>query len=133
MKQGGSLTEQPAASASNAHSDTSVSMSKSTAPAALTTTHSRNTKGSSEHPVAAAVSSADASPRAVKVHAGLAFAKEEDIGRTIEMFSFRLNDWETLKIIDFEPNGMQHKCQWPSGASGKGISQWLDLRKKSIR
>lgn len=52
----------------------------------------------------------------------------DDIGRGLEMFSFRLNIWERIDIIDFDPNKRMYKCQYPNGSI-----QWLDLSKKPIR
>ena len=51
-----------------------------------------------------------------------------DVGKSIEVFSFRKNNWESLEIIDYEPSKQFHKCQLPSG-----IHQWLDLSKKPAR
>jgi hypothetical protein len=52
----------------------------------------------------------------------------DDIGRAVELFSFRLNHWERIDLIDFDPNKRQFKCQFPDG----GV-QWLDLSKKPTR
>lgn len=52
----------------------------------------------------------------------------DDIGRGLEMFSFRLNTWERIDIIDFDPQKRMYKCQYPNGSI-----QWLDLNKKPIR
>eukprot|EP00981_Chlorochromonas_danica_P006143 scaffold1290_cov248-Ochromonas_danica.AAC.28 len=52
----------------------------------------------------------------------------DDIGRAIEMFSFRFNAWDRIDILDYEPSKRLHKCQFPNGSI-----QWLDLTKKPIR
>jgi hypothetical protein len=52
----------------------------------------------------------------------------DDVGRNIEMFSFRLNCWERISLIDFDSSKRAHKCQFPNGSI-----QWIDLTKKPIR
>lgn len=51
-----------------------------------------------------------------------------DISRDIQIFSFRLNQWETVKLEDFDSNRGCHKCKFPNETS-----QWLDLKRKPIR
>ena len=45
------------------------------------------------------------------------------------MFSFRLNSWEQVQLLDFEPSRGLHKCLVSPG----GALQWLDLKKKPVR
>lgn len=52
----------------------------------------------------------------------------DDIGRALEMFSFRLNAWERIDIIDFDASKRMYKVHYPTGAV-----QWLDLAKKPVR
>lgn len=52
-----------------------------------------------------------------------------DIGKIIQMFSFRFNSWENIQLVDFDVTRSLHKCQNQSD----GTSQWLDLKKKPIR
>jgi hypothetical protein len=52
----------------------------------------------------------------------------DDVGRGIEMFSFRWNIWERIDLVDFDSNRKMYKCQYPNGNI-----QWLDLSKKPIR
>lgn len=76
---------------------------------------------------------------------------KEDIGRELQMFSFRKNGWEKIevrhacfgipfgtlfigvyhfaKVIDYEPSKRLHKCRHTSD----GNVQWIDLSKKPIR
>lgn len=53
---------------------------------------------------------------------------EADMGRSIEMFSFRTNRWDRVDIIDYEPLKRLHKCLFLDGSC-----QWLDLSKKPVR
>eukprot|EP01040_Poterioochromonas_malhamensis_P004365 gene4365-4679_t len=62
-----------------------------------------------------------------KTTANLTFTMD-DIGRAIELFSFRLNTWERIDLIDFEQAKRQYKVQFPDGSI-----QWLDLTKKPTR
>jgi hypothetical protein len=43
------------------------------------------------------------------------------------MFSFRLNGWERIDILDYDPL-KKHKIKFPNN-----IVQWLDLSKKPVR
>ena len=52
----------------------------------------------------------------------------DDIGRGVEMFSYRLNNWERIDLVDFDPSRKMYKCQYPNGNI-----QWLDLTKKPVR
>jgi hypothetical protein len=52
----------------------------------------------------------------------------DDVGKALEMFSFRLNNWERIDIIDYEATRKLYKCQFPNGTI-----QWLDLTKKPVR
>ena len=51
-----------------------------------------------------------------------------DIGRHIQMFSFRLNRWETITLGNYDDKNKLHFCQMPDGHS-----VWVDLKKKPIR
>jgi hypothetical protein len=62
-----------------------------------------------------------------KANANLSFTMD-DVGRAIEVFSYRLNAWERLDLVDFEQSKRQFKCQFPDGSI-----QWLDLSKKPTR
>lgn len=53
---------------------------------------------------------------------------KDDIGRMLELFSFRKNLWERIDLIDFDDQKRSYKCAFPDG----GI-QWLDLTKKPVR
>ena len=59
--------------------------------------------------------------------ANLTYSKE-DIGSSVQMFSFRFNYWDTIELIDFDPTRSFHKCR-----NSDGSAQWLDLKKKPIR
>ena len=52
----------------------------------------------------------------------------EDIGRSVQLFSFRMNTWDRIDLIDFDSVKRLHKCRHPDGTV-----QWLDLAKKPIR
>jgi hypothetical protein len=52
----------------------------------------------------------------------------DDVGRAIEMFSFRFSNWERVDLVDFDQNKRLYKCQFPDGSI-----QWLDLTKKPTR
>ncbi len=52
----------------------------------------------------------------------------DDVGKVIEMFSFRSNVWEKVEIIDFSSNVTQHRCKFPDGSM-----MWLDVAKKPTR
>lgn len=52
----------------------------------------------------------------------------DDIGRSLELFSFRQNAWERIDVVDFDPNKRFYKVQYPNQAV-----QWLDLSKKPVR
>ena len=51
-----------------------------------------------------------------------------DVGKSIQMFSFRFNSWENVEILDFEQSKMLHQCK-----NSDGTSSWIDLKKKPIR
>lgn len=51
-----------------------------------------------------------------------------DVGRVIQLFVFRYNNWENLKILDYEQSNTLHKCKHVDGSE-----KWLDLKKKPIR
>ena len=50
------------------------------------------------------------------------------MGRSVQLFSFRMNTWDRIQIVDFDSVKRQHKCRHSDGAE-----QWLDLSKKPIR
>lgn len=53
-----------------------------------------------------------------------------DIGRTIELYSYKYAKWDKIELIDFnETNGNRHKCKNAVDKSEK----WLDLKTKPIR
>ena len=52
----------------------------------------------------------------------------DDVGRVVQLFSFRMNTWDRIQIVDFDSVKRQHKCRHSDGAE-----QWLDLTKKPIR
>lgn len=52
----------------------------------------------------------------------------DDIGRSLEMFSFRQNNWERIDIVDFDHTKRFYKVRYPNQAI-----QWLDLSKKPVR
>lgn len=52
----------------------------------------------------------------------------DDIGRALQLFSFRMNTWDRIQIVDYDSVKKQHKCRHSDGAE-----QWLDLAKKPIR
>lgn len=68
-----------------------------------------------------------ASNNSNKSSANLTFTMD-DVGRAVELFSFRLNTWERIDLIDFEQSKRQYKVQFPDGSI-----QWLDLTKKPTR
>lgn len=51
-----------------------------------------------------------------------------DIGKVIQMFSFRFSSWEDVQILDFEELKMLHRCK-----NADGACQWMDLKQKPIR
>jgi hypothetical protein len=53
---------------------------------------------------------------------------KDDIGRSLQLFSFRSNAWERIDLIDYEPSKHLHKCLHVDGTI-----QWLDLSKKPVR
>lgn len=53
---------------------------------------------------------------------------KDDIGRSLQLFSFRSNAWEHIELIDYEPSKHLHKCLHVDGSI-----QWLDLTKKPVR
>ena len=54
----------------------------------------------------------------------------EDIGRRIELYSYKFATWDIVELVDFsETNGNMHKCKSESDKSEK----WIDLAKKPIR
>lgn len=53
---------------------------------------------------------------------------KDDIGRSLQLFSFRSNAWERIDLIDYEPSKHLHKCLHLDGTI-----QWLDLSKKPVR
>eukprot|EP01033_Poteriospumella_lacustris_P006432 gene6432-4629_t len=55
-------------------------------------------------------------------------ATPDDIGRTVELFSFRQNGWERIDIVDFDPSKRYYKVRYPNQSV-----QWLDLAKKPVR
>jgi hypothetical protein len=61
------------------------------------------------------------------VAAALQYGRD-DIGTTIQMFSFRFNAWDNITLVDFDVSRSLHKCKYKDGSS-----QWLDLSKKPIR
>jgi hypothetical protein len=53
-----------------------------------------------------------------------------DIGRRIEMYSYKFATWDQIELVDFnETSGSMHKCRSTSDKSEK----WIDLKKKPIR
>ena len=70
---------------------------------------------------------ASAVPAAIHRSADLSFSSA-DVGRAIQLFSFRMNSWDRIDLLDFEPMKRLHKCKHPDGSV-----QWLDLAKKPIR
>ncbi len=52
----------------------------------------------------------------------------EDIGRALYVFSFRMNTWDRVDLIDYDSVKRLHKCKSPDGSV-----QWLDLTKKPLR
>ncbi len=59
--------------------------------------------------------------------AKLTFSRD-DVGVPIQMFSFRMNAWDRVELLDFEPNKRLHKVR-----HSDGTVQWLDLTKKPTR
>jgi len=53
---------------------------------------------------------------------------KDDLGRSLQLFSFRSNNWERIDVIDYEPSKQLHKC-----VHIDGTIQWLDLGKKPVR
>ena len=68
-------------------------------------------------------SSGDASNRPVNLS-----QSHEDIGRALYVFSFRMNTWDRVDLIDYDSVKRLHKCKSPDGSI-----QWLDLTKKPLR
>ena len=54
-----------------------------------------------------------------------------DIGRRIELYSYKFATWDVVEILDFNEtnDGNMHKCRSESDQSEK----WIDLKKKPIR
>jgi len=86
----------------------------------------------------AAGSTATTAPVQTHTHANLTFTAR-DIGTTIQIFSFRLNEWTDLTILDFEPAQTLHKCVGVAvGGGGNGVAGgaaegWLNLKAKPVR
>lgn len=70
--------------------------------------------------------SATSAPRP-KTTAGL-LHNRSDVNQSIQIFSFRYNNWETVSITDYEPTRDLHRCVYATGTS-----QWLNLRQKTVR
>ena len=52
----------------------------------------------------------------------------DDTGRAVQLFSFRMNTWDRIDLIDYDSVKRLHKCRHPDGSV-----QWLDLAKKPVR
>lgn len=52
----------------------------------------------------------------------------DDVGRAVHLFSFRMNTWDRVDLVDYDSVKRLHKCKHPDGSV-----QWLDLSKKPIR
>jgi hypothetical protein len=64
----------------------------------------------------------------------------DDVNKIIQLYSFRMNKWEYILIEDYNSSNMFHKCKLvgdnstlESALASKGMSQWIDLKKKPIR
>ena len=53
---------------------------------------------------------------------------QSDVGRDLELFSFRADSWEYVQVTDFEILKELHQVEFPDGSK-----QWLNLRKKPVR
>mmetsp|Transcript_13391 Transcript_13391/g.22322 ORF Transcript_13391/g.22322 Transcript_13391/m.22322 type:complete len:1029 (+) Transcript_13391:37-3123(+) len=53
---------------------------------------------------------------------------QSDVGVSVQLFSFRMNTWDRVDIVDYDSVKRLHKCRHPDGNA-----QWLDLAKKPIR
>lgn len=54
---------------------------------------------------------------------------ELDVGRCLQMYSFRYDSWDNFDIVDYNPEDKLHKCLFRSDRS----QQWINLKKKPIR
>lgn len=52
----------------------------------------------------------------------------DDVGRAVQLFSFRMNTWDRIDLVDYDSVKRLHKCRHPDGSV-----QWLDLTKKPVR
>lgn len=64
--------------------------------------------------------------------ASLCFSKS-DIKGQVQLFSFKLDTWETYNIIDFDTNKQLHKVMHVSSKDSPENNKWLDLRKKPVK
>ena len=64
--------------------------------------------------------------------AGLLFAKA-DVGTEVMLFSFKLNGWETVCILDFEPSKNLHKVLNKVNPDFSDNNKWIDFKKKPVK
>ena len=64
--------------------------------------------------------------------ANLSFTKE-DVGQQILLFSFKLNSWETVSVLDYDANKQLHKVLNERNKDFADNNKWIDLRKKPVK
>lgn len=95
-------------------------------------TSNSNSRNSDIVIVASSTATATTTTTATANPAGLSFSKA-DIKNQVQLFSFKLNAWETYNIIDFEVNKQLHKVMHVSNKNSTENNKWLDLRKKPVK
>jgi hypothetical protein len=88
-----------------------------------------NTESNINHTVQTEANPRDPVQHTTKDESGALLYSPADVGRVVQLFMFRHNSWQNMRIDNYDPNCGMHLLT----GVGDGRSQLQDLRKKPVR